>query len=67
VTDVEHAKEIIRSTGLLELKIVEGGPAANREDLMQNGQVPKAWKSCRAMRTRRAAAPFITWCARRPR
>ena len=39
VTDVEHAKEIIRSTGLLELKIVEGGPAANREDLMQNGQV----------------------------
>ena len=41
VTDVEHAKEIIRSTGLLELKIVEGGPAANREDLMQNGQVPE--------------------------
>jgi preprotein translocase subunit SecD len=39
VTDVEHAKEIIRSTGLLELKIVEGGPAAKREDLMQNGQV----------------------------
>ena len=38
VTDVEHAKEIIRSTWLLELKIVEGGPAANREDLMQNGQ-----------------------------
>jgi len=41
VTDVEHAKEIIRSTGLLELKIVETGPAANREDLMQNGQVPE--------------------------
>src|SRR4030095_276710 len=41
VTDVEHAKEIIRSTGLLELKIVEGGPAVNREDLMQNGQVPE--------------------------
>src|SRR4030095_13681342 len=41
VTDVQHAKEIIRSTGLLELKIVEGGPAANREDLMQNGQVPE--------------------------
>jgi preprotein translocase subunit SecD len=39
VTDVQHAKEIIRSTGLLELKIVEGGPAAKREDLMQNGQV----------------------------
>ena len=41
VTDVEHAKEIIRSTGLLELKIVEGGPAAAREDLLQNGTVPE--------------------------
>jgi preprotein translocase subunit SecD len=41
VTDVQHAKEIIRSTGLLELKIVEGGPAAKREDLMQGGQVPE--------------------------
>ena len=41
VTDVEHAKEIIRSTGLLELKIVEAGPAATREDLLQNGQVPE--------------------------
>src|SRR5882672_11421155 len=28
VTDVEHAKSIIGSPGLLELKIVEGGPAA---------------------------------------
>ncbi len=41
VTDVEHAKEIIRSTGLLELKIVEAGPAATREDLLQTGQVPE--------------------------
>ena len=41
VTDVEHAKEIIRSTGLLELKIVEDGPASTREDLLQNGQVPE--------------------------
>ncbi len=41
VTDVQHAKEIIRSTGLLELKIVEGGPAQTREALMQNGQVPE--------------------------
>src|SRR5215212_4507563 len=40
VTDVERAKEIIRSTGLLELKIVEGGPAATRESLLVNGQVP---------------------------
>ena len=41
VTDVQHAKEIIRSTGLLELKIVEAGPAAMREDLLQAGQVPE--------------------------
>ncbi len=40
VTDVDRAKEIIRSTGLLELKIVEQGPAATREALLQNGQVP---------------------------
>ncbi|MGE5246667.1 MAG: protein translocase subunit SecD [Betaproteobacteria bacterium] len=40
VTDVDRAKEIIRSTGLLELKIVEKGPAATKEALMENGQVP---------------------------
>ena len=40
VTDVEHAKEIIRNTGLLELKIVEQGPAATREALLVNGQPP---------------------------
>src|SRR4051812_9190954 len=41
VTDVEHAKEIIRSTGLLELKIVEGGPASTKEELGQGGVVPE--------------------------
>jgi preprotein translocase subunit SecD len=40
VTDVNRAKEIIRSTGLLELKIVEQGPSPTRETLMVNGQVP---------------------------
>ena len=40
VTDVERAKEIIRSTGLLELKIVEQGPAPTKEALMTNGKVP---------------------------
>src|SRR5580765_7594937 len=39
VTDVERAKEIIRSTGLLELKIVER-VAPTKEELMVNGQVP---------------------------
>lgn len=41
VTDVERAKEIIRSTGLLELKIVERGPTSTREELMVNGQAPE--------------------------
>lgn len=34
VTDVARAKQIIRSTALLELKIVEDGPAASREALL---------------------------------
>lgn len=42
VTDVDHAKEIIGKTGLLELKLVEQGPAASREDLLRStgGIVP---------------------------
>ena len=42
VSDVGRAKEIIRSTALLELKLVEAGPAPSREALLQtyNGQVP---------------------------
>src|SRR5499425_3362183 len=40
VTDVDRAKEIIRSTGLLELKIVEQGPSASKDTLLVNGQVP---------------------------
>jgi preprotein translocase subunit SecD len=40
VTDVERAKGIIQSTGLLELKLVEQGPASTPEALMTNGAVP---------------------------
>jgi preprotein translocase subunit SecD len=42
VTDVNRAKEIIRSTALLEIKLVEAGPASSREALLQayNGVVP---------------------------
>src|SRR5262245_48742735 len=40
VTDVDRAKEIIRSTGRLELKIVEQGPVPTRESLLVNGQPP---------------------------
>ena len=42
VSDVARAKEIIRNTALLELKIVEDGPAISREALLatRNGVVP---------------------------
>ena len=41
VTDVDRAKGIIGSPGLLELKIVEGAPSPSKEALMVNGQVPQ--------------------------
>jgi preprotein translocase subunit SecD len=42
VTDVARAKDIMGSPALLELKLLEGGPAPTREALLQphNGQVP---------------------------
>jgi preprotein translocase subunit SecD len=42
VTDVARAKEIIRTTAILELKLVEEGPAGSREALIagRGGQVP---------------------------
>jgi len=42
VEDVESAKAIIRSTGLLEINLVEAGPAATRDELLRtsNGVVP---------------------------
>ena len=42
VTDVERAKSVIQSTALLELKLVEQGPASTKEALLQatNGQEP---------------------------
>jgi preprotein translocase subunit SecD len=41
VTDVNRAKEIIRSTGMLELKIVEQGPSPTRESFLVANQVPQ--------------------------
>jgi preprotein translocase subunit SecD len=43
LTDVGRAKEIIRNTALLELKLVEAGPSPTKEALLQsyNGQVPQ--------------------------
>ena len=40
MTDVNRAKDIIGSPGLLELKIVEQGPSAAKETFLVNGQVP---------------------------
>ncbi len=42
VTDVARAKEIIRNTAQLSLKLVEAGPAASQEAVLQqyNGQLP---------------------------
>jgi preprotein translocase subunit SecD len=42
VSDVDRAKEVIGSPGMLELKLVEQGPAASREDLLRatGGIVP---------------------------
>ena len=42
VTDVNRAKEIIRSTARLDLKLVEAGPSSSREALLQSygGKVP---------------------------
>jgi preprotein translocase subunit SecD len=40
VENVDRAKGIIGSPGLLELKIVEQGPASTKESLMVNGQMP---------------------------
>jgi preprotein translocase subunit SecD len=36
VSQVEHAKTIISSTALLELKLVEDGPASTKEQLLQS-------------------------------
>src|SRR6185436_4358294 len=35
LTDVARAKEIISNTALLELKLVESGPASTKEQLLQ--------------------------------
>jgi preprotein translocase subunit SecD len=43
LTDVARAKEIIRNTALLELKLVEAGPSPTKEALLQSygGKVPE--------------------------
>ena len=57
VTDVQRAKEIIHSTAMLELKLVEQGPVSTREALLQasNGRVPPTWRCCPASKRGRAS------------
>ena len=42
VSDIDRAKQVIGSPGMLELKLVEQGPAASREDVLRasGGAVP---------------------------
>ena len=72
VSDVNRAKEIIRSTGLLELKIVEQGPSASRRRVAGERSGPERDGNCpgrpggRRQATCRAP-PFTIWCAARRR
>ena len=38
VTDVDGAKAVIRSTGVLEIKLIESGPAPSRDHLLETTQ-----------------------------
>ncbi len=59
VTDVQRAKDIIHSTALLELKLVEQGPAPTREALLQatQGQVPPNMEVVSGVDTRAGERP----------
>src|SRR4051812_7260516 len=45
VTAVDRATAIVRSTGLLELKIVVRGPVSTREELLIGGQPPEGMQT----------------------
>lgn len=60
VSDVDRAKAVIGSPGLLELKIVENGPAATKEELMVNGQVPDGMEILPGVSDTSAGGPATT-------
>ena len=66
VNDPEQVKRIIGSTALLELKIVEAGPASSQEALLAGRQRRRAARHGsdhrRRPRRTRVRSP-ITWCA----
>ena len=69
VTDVARAKEIIRSTALLELKLVEAGPAPTQEALLQSLRRQGAARHGDRVRVGAVggdAGTCSTWCARSP-
>jgi preprotein translocase subunit SecD len=43
LTDIDRAKQLISSTAFLELRLVQGGPAANQDTLLQpySGKLPE--------------------------
>ena len=67
VTDVARAKEIIRNTAILELKIVEAGPAQAQGQLLQTygGKAPDDMEILPGSPVGRHGT-VITWCARLP-
>ena len=65
VSDVARAKEIIKSTSLLELKLVEAGPASTREQLLTRPAAPcpsDAEVLPGVAAARRRARPPAAWC-----
>ena len=69
VSDVDRAKEVIGSPGMLELKLVEQGPAASREDVLRStgGVVPANMEvlSGSGRCGHRRAGPTISFAASR--
>ena len=65
VSDVARAKALIRSTSLLELKLVEEGPAVSREALLQtrNGVVPPEMEVATQPGGPERPSRSTTWCA----
>lgn len=65
VTDVNRAKEIIRSTGLLELKIVEQGPSASKDALTPGGVVPQGMDIVPGVSAGEAAGTTVYYMVRK--
>jgi preprotein translocase subunit SecD len=64
--DIERAKEIIHASGVLELTLVEQGPAARPEQLMVNGQVPSRLELLPSTDGRPEHPGTAYWLVRKP-